>query len=195
MDAVTKSLDDDQRGGDPPRSSQSLRLTEDQLPQITALVKEYQEPVFRYHLRATRDPHLSQDLTQETHLRMCRAVAKGKVFTGNPSAYAMAIAKNVLIDHVRKRVLEVPVGESISDVYAAWLNRHGDSDPTAASVRFVELLNEVRASINNNAELEVWEYFYLWRMTRSEIAKLLNVSDTTVYRRLKAAVAKAGNIS
>lgn len=195
MDAVTKSLDDDQHGGDPPRSSQALRLTGDQLSQITALVKEYQEPVFRFHLRITQDLHLAQDLTQETHLRMCRAVAKGKVFTGNPSAYAMATAKNVFLDHVRKRVREVPVGESISNVYAAWLNRHGDSDPTAASVRFVELLNEVRTAINNDAELEVWEYFYLWHMTRAEIAKLLNVSETTVYRRLKAAVEKAGNIS
>ncbi|MEI5528064.1 sigma-70 family RNA polymerase sigma factor [Streptomyces brasiliscabiei] len=195
MDAVTKSLEDDQHGGDPPRSPKFPRLTGDQLPQITALAKEYHEPVYRYLLRATRDPHLTEDLTQETHLSMCRVFARGKVFEGNPTAYAMRVAKNALIDHVRKKVVEVPVGEDISTAYTVWLNRHGDTDPTAASVRFVELLNEVRTAINDDGEMEVWEYRFLWGMSGAEIARLLGVSDATVSRRLKAAIAKAGNTS
>lgn len=192
MTTFYESLDDDQHGGDPPAHRRSSKLSPDQISYATALAKEYHSPVYGYLLRATRNPHLAEDLTQDTHLSMCRVIAHGKVFTGNPIAYAMRIAKNALIDHVRRKVVEVPVGEDIGDVYAAWLNRHGDTDPTAASVRFVELLHEVRNAIGDEAETEVWEYRFLWGMSGVQIAELLGVSAATVSRRLSQAVSKAG---
>lgn len=152
--------EDDQHGGDPPReaSTTPLKLSPEQAEWVTALAKEYDPPVYGFFLRATRDPHKARDLTQEVHLLMCRVIAKGKTFTGNPIAYARRIATNVLISHVyRKQVVELPV-EEVGDAYTAWLTQRGDADPTAASVRFVELLHEVKSAIGNEAEIEVWEY-------------------------------------
>ncbi|NUK82185.1 sigma-70 family RNA polymerase sigma factor [Streptomyces lunaelactis] len=188
--------EDDQHGGDPPReaSTTPLNLSPEQAERITALAKEYHQPVSRYFLRATRDPHKAQDLTQEVHVLMCRVIAKGKTFSGNPIAYAMQTAKNVLISHVyRKRVVELPV-EEVGDAYTAWLTQRGDADPTAASVRFVELLHEVKSAIGNEAEIEVWEYRVLWGLSGVEVAELLGVSGPTVSRRFKAAVTKAGGV-
>ncbi|MFJ7305985.1 RNA polymerase sigma factor [Streptomyces sp. NPDC099088] len=194
MAAFHKSETDDQHGGDPPQKEASptpLKLNPEQIAQATDLAKQYHSQVYSLMLRATRDQYLAQDLTQETHLRMCTVIAKGKAFTGNPIAYAMRVAQNALIDHVRKKVVEVPVDE-VSDAYAAWLTKHGDTDPTAASVRFVELLREVKNAIGDEDEIEVWVYRVLWRMTGVEVAELLEVSEATVSRRFKAALKKAG---
>ncbi|WP_430477280.1 RNA polymerase sigma factor [Streptomyces sp. P11-1] len=192
----TPNDDGDEHGGDPPQETSSipLRLSPDQIPQITALAKEYHLSVYRYFLWATRDQHKAEDLTQEVHVLMCRVIAKGKTFTGNPIAYAMRTARNVLISHVyRKKVVELPV-EEVGDAYTAWLTQRGDADPTAASVRFVELLHEVKNAIGNEAEIEVWEYRVLWGLSGVEVAELLDVSEATVSRRFKAAVMKAGGI-
>lgn len=51
-------------------------------------------------LRRTRDPHLAEDLAQETFVKATRALLgwRGE----NPAAWLLAIARNVLIDHVRR---------------------------------------------------------------------------------------------
>ncbi len=56
-------------------------------------------------LRRTRDPHLAEDLAQETFVKATRALLgwRGE----NPAAWLLAIARNVLLDHVRRRRTEL----------------------------------------------------------------------------------------
>ncbi|GGO75870.1 hypothetical protein GCM10012289_51920 [Nonomuraea cavernae] len=51
-------------------------------------------------LRRTRDPHLAEDLAQETFVKATRALLgwRGE----NAAAWLLAIARNVLLDHVRR---------------------------------------------------------------------------------------------
>ncbi|GAA3682055.1 hypothetical protein GCM10022224_052990 [Nonomuraea antimicrobica] len=58
-------------------------------------------------LRRTRDPHLAEDLAQETFIKATRALLgwRGE----NPGAWLLAIARNVLIDHVRRTRRELPL--------------------------------------------------------------------------------------
>lgn len=51
-------------------------------------------------LRRTRDPHLAEDLAQETFVKATRALLgwRGE----NPAAWLLTIARNVLVDHVRR---------------------------------------------------------------------------------------------
>ncbi|WP_181448980.1 RNA polymerase sigma factor [Nonomuraea aridisoli] len=64
-------------------------------------------------LRRTRDPHLAEDLAQETFVKATRALLgwRGE----NPAAWLLTIARNVLIDHVRRarRELALPVPEEL----------------------------------------------------------------------------------
>lgn len=58
-------------------------------------------------LRRTRDPHLAEDLAQETFLRATRALLgwRGE----NPAGWLLTIARNVLVDHVRRSRRELPL--------------------------------------------------------------------------------------
>ena len=70
------------------------------------IVGEWQRPLFGFFLRNTRDEHLSEDLVQETLLRLYRNswdyLPKG-LFKG----FLFRIARNLLIDHSRRAINDV----------------------------------------------------------------------------------------
>jgi len=88
------------------------------------------EPVlYRFALRATRDPELSRDLTQEALLA---AVAQGATFAGRSSlrTWVIGILSHKVIDHFRRRatqpleggdqgLLTAPSSEDLERVVAA----------------------------------------------------------------------------
>ncbi|MFC4011572.1 RNA polymerase sigma factor [Nonomuraea purpurea] len=71
---------------------------------IEELYREHWPLVCGFLLRRTRDPHLAEDLAQETFVKATRALLgwRGE----NPAAWLLTIARNVLIDHVRRRRAE-----------------------------------------------------------------------------------------
>ncbi|WP_405535987.1 sigma-70 family RNA polymerase sigma factor [Streptomyces sp. NBC_00075] len=192
MAAFNENHDNDAQGGDPPSGK---RLTPDQIPYATALVKEHDGPIRRYLRRALRDRQLADDYTQETHLRTIRKIASGEPFPGPPIAYAMTIARNLVIDHSRRKSSkEHPVGE-FNELGATWPPRPYDADPTSASTRFVALLGEVKDAIGDDLEFQVWELSVVWDQQGVEIADILKISEAQVSRKLKAARLKAGGIT
>ncbi|MFI6293065.1 RNA polymerase sigma factor [Nonomuraea sp. NPDC050790] len=74
---------------------------------IEELYREHWPLVCGFLLRRTRDPHLAEDLAQETFVKATRAMLgwRGE----NPAAWLLAIARNVLLDHVRRRRVELPL--------------------------------------------------------------------------------------
>ncbi|MGW5262388.1 RNA polymerase sigma factor [Microbispora sp. NPDC004025] len=75
---------------------------------IEELYREHWALVCGFLLRRTRDPHLAEDLAQETFVKATRALLgwRGE----NPAAWLLTIARNVLVDHVRRhrRELDLP---------------------------------------------------------------------------------------
>ncbi|WP_308425870.1 RNA polymerase sigma factor [Nonomuraea cavernae] len=67
---------------------------------IEELYREHWPLVCGFLLRRTRDPHLAEDLAQETFVKATRALLgwRGE----NAAAWLLAIARNVLLDHVRR---------------------------------------------------------------------------------------------
>nr|BFE85788.1 hypothetical protein GCM10020093_083890 [Planobispora longispora] len=57
-------------------------------------------------LRRTRDPHLAEDLAQETFVKATRALLGWR--GDNAAAWLLTIARHVLIDHARRKRLEIP---------------------------------------------------------------------------------------
>lgn len=82
------------------------RLAENDPKAFDEIVREWQRPLFGFFFRNTRDEHLSEDLVQETLLRLYRNswdyLPRG-LFKG----FLFRIARNLLIDHTRRAVHDV----------------------------------------------------------------------------------------
>ncbi|MDH2428653.1 sigma-70 family RNA polymerase sigma factor [Sphaerisporangium sp. TRM90804] len=74
---------------------------------IEQLYREHWPLVCGYLLRRTRDPHLAEDLAQETFVKATRALLgwRGE----SPAAWLLSIARNVLADHFRRSRAELPL--------------------------------------------------------------------------------------
>ncbi|MEU7987447.1 RNA polymerase sigma factor [Streptosporangium canum] len=74
---------------------------------IEQLYREHWPLVCGYLLRRTRDPHLAEDLAQETFVKATRALLgwRGE----SPVAWLLSIARNVLVDHLRRSRTELPL--------------------------------------------------------------------------------------
>jgi RNA polymerase sigma-70 factor (ECF subfamily) len=83
-----------------------IRLQEGDPYAFGELVQEWQGPLFGFFLKNTRDEHLSEDLVQETLLKLYRNcwdyLPKG-LFKG----FLFRIGRNLLIDHSRRAVNDV----------------------------------------------------------------------------------------
>lgn len=82
------------------------RLAENDPGAFEEIVSDWQRPLFGFFFRNTRDEHLSEDLVQETLLRLHRNkwdyLPRG-LFKG----FLFRIARNLLIDHSRRAVHDV----------------------------------------------------------------------------------------
>jgi RNA polymerase sigma-70 factor (ECF subfamily) len=72
-----------------------------------AFYERYAEPIHGYHVRRTREPDAAYDLTAETFARAWLARGRFRDRRGGSAApWLFAIARNVLVDSVRRRRLE-----------------------------------------------------------------------------------------
>ena len=69
-------------------------------PTIEDLFRRHWPLVLGYLVRQTRDVHLAEEIAQETFVRATRAFLGWK--GGSPAAWLLTIARNTLVDHVRK---------------------------------------------------------------------------------------------
>ena len=72
-------------------------------PAFQELISVYYPYVSKYLLKLTDDEHISEDLTQDTFLRLIRSIDRYDIY-GHASfaTYVMTIAKRLYIDHLRK---------------------------------------------------------------------------------------------
>jgi RNA polymerase sigma-70 factor, ECF subfamily len=72
-----------------------------------AFYDRYAEPVYRYHLRRAADTQAAHDLTAETFAQAWFARSRFRDRAGGTAGpWLFAIARNVLVDSVRRRRLE-----------------------------------------------------------------------------------------
>ncbi|MFO7740815.1 MAG: RNA polymerase sigma factor [Anaerolineae bacterium] len=70
------------------------------------MFRQYEQPICSYLARLTGSPGRAQELTQETFLRMYRAMARGERWE-NPRAWLYSVASRLAIDaHRRRKLLE-----------------------------------------------------------------------------------------
>jgi RNA polymerase sigma-70 factor (ECF subfamily) len=169
------------------RDTDAARLQRGDLDALAALLARYQNRLYRYLLRLVRDPAIAEDLFQQTWVRV---VEKIRRYDPRRSfeAWLFAVARNLAIDHLRRRA-----PESLDDAGPA-----GAAETPAARVASAEpgvlagLLARERAELVAQvlAELpliyrETLTLRFEEEMKLEEIAALLAVPLSTVKTRLR----------
>jgi RNA polymerase sigma-70 factor (ECF subfamily) len=83
---------------------------------IGALFERYHDDIFRYLFYKVGDMHTAEDLTSEVFLRLIRSLAQRRPEDIQPQAWLYKIARNLAIDHYRKRqsMQSVTLEENVS---------------------------------------------------------------------------------
>jgi RNA polymerase sigma-70 factor, ECF subfamily len=138
------------------------------------LVDKYLDRVFRYLRNLTRDEDLSQDLTQETFLRL-----RGKIAPGHnlSEAYVFTTARNTALSALRSKKYE-------EDKRASWGEEfdHQQPPPSVEQLGLGEALAAALGSLSEDhrtvfllSEVEGLKY--------QTIAEIMNISAGTVASR------------
>lgn len=140
-------------------------------------------PVRRFFTNSVHDDHF-QDLTNETFKRLVGAKDR---FEGNSSArtFLFAIARRVLLDHLRKRYRSDAVG------FDPVTHTVEDVDGATPS-RAVAMLDDYRRLIDGLRRLPVdtkllLEMYYWQGCSSDELAEIYEVAPTTIRTRVHAA--------
>lgn len=155
-----------------------ILVRDDELSYLSELFERYHVRLYNYFRKVTRDPMLSEDLTQSVFERIIHY----RHTYGNTSSFQgwiFRIAKNCLIDHHRKRNLV----DSNADIQT--LERpeeYGDDE--------IEKLNENKSRLSRAIEQlkeehrEVIVLSRLENLTYQEIGQSLGLSETAVKARM-----------
>ena len=135
--------------------------------------------------RKVRDPQLAADLVQESFLRLAEQQSRERI--DNTPAYLYRTAHNLMIDHVRqqqRRKTDSVPHEALEGIVEG---RPGLEENAAAE----QHMRRLRAAL---AELpprtrEVFRLNRLEGMTHAEVARHLDISDSSVQKHLSRALA------
>lgn len=148
------------------------------------LIALYYPYVSKFLLKLTTDETISEDLTQDTFLKLIRSIDRFDVYgKAKFSTYLMTIAKNCYLDYLRKNkntLLNID-DQKIAD---AWTVEN-------------KVLNEIEASEMIKAIDDLpWEQAqaiklkYLEQLTLQEIAEKFNTESKTIKSRIHGGMVK-----
>ncbi len=174
-----------------------IRLQTGDVRAFDEIVGEWQRPLFGFFVRSTRDDQISEDLVQETLLRLYRR-SWDYLPTGRFKGWLFRIAHNLLIDHSRRRVNDVLIRGLRRGI------RHdGDEFDPLQSVAASMMPPHVRAEQKELAEIveqllqqlsgEQRETFLMHHydsLTLSEVADAMATTLPTAKSRLRLAKEK-----
>lgn len=179
-----------------------IRLQEGDATAFNELVGLWQGPLFGFFIRNTRDEHLSEDLVQETLLRLYRNcwdyLPKG-LFKG----FLFRIARNLVIDHSRRTTHDVlirrirgrAVGRDGEEFDLMQLVPDNIASPFDRAVQ-QELATAVQEMLQELPE-EQRQTFLLQHyesLTLSEVADAMRTSLPTAKSRLRLVKEKLRNL-
>ena len=148
------------------------------------LIRLYYDYVFGFLLKTTADETLTEDLTQETFLKMIRSIEK---FDSGGSAgfgtWLITIAKNCYIDHLRRNRIYL---EDITELPLE--DEHNVADEVERKLTFEQVLAAMDTLPPEQA-LAI-RLKYVEDMTLAQIAERFGVQSKTIKSRIHDGTAK-----
>lgn len=157
---------------------------------IEALINRHRKKVYSYILFNVKDEHLSEDIFQDTFIKVIRSLKRGKYKdNGRFVSWVLRIAHNLIIDHYRKTKQLQTVS---NDNYASDLfNEKKFSDKTIED-RIVnqQVTKEIRGLIQElpQDQKEVVILRHYCDLSFKEIAEHTDVSINTALGRMRYAL-------
>lgn len=154
------------------------RVAEGDNKALEELFLLYGKKVFRLALAILNDRFLSEDVVQETFLKV-QQNAKSYQFRNSEREWIMTIAHNIAIDILRKRKKEI-VQEEISYSEIPDAVTKGDND-----IGFLQLIEPL-----NELDKQIVSLHLISELKHREIAHILNMSVSAVKKRYERAIKK-----
>lgn len=133
-------------------------------------IKEQYDKIYRYCYFKMYDDQIAQDITQETFLRFCKQGLN--LGSDKELPYLYTIAKNLCIDHFRKRTVE-----SLEEITEEVID-----DPTEDLISNLTLRMTISKLPGDERELIFLRYVN--EISIATICKITGLSRFAVYRRL-----------
>ena len=160
------------------------------LSDFELLVSRYQEQVYNYVLSLVRDRQLTDDIFQDTFVKIIRTIKAGLYKDeGKFAQFAMRIAHNLVIDHFRKEN-RIPVVESSSEDYN-YIDNAPITDPSVEQGMIVDQIHSDLRKMVDKLPIEQREVLRMRiydDLSFKEIADITHVSINTALGRMRYAL-------
>lgn len=133
--------------------------------------------LFGYLLKRTGSD-LAQDILQESFLKLLEIMKKGRVIE-NSKAYLFQIARNILINEYKSKIISVP---DFSLLAAA--DQFADLQGNLERKELMEILESSR-SVLTEKEMEIFEFRWYYGMKQHEISSVMKRSERQIRRDLE----------
>ena len=176
--------DDDQR---------MIRLQEGDADAFDEIVVAWQGPLYGFFLKNTRDAQQAEDLVQDTLLRLYRK-AWDYLPTGRFKAWLFRIARNLLIDNVRRtrrdalvhRVKSKPIDGEPVDVLALMPDEIVSPLQRASEQEVCNVVDELLAALPDD-QRQTFLLHHFESLSLPEVADVMETSLPTTKSRLRLA--------
>ena len=176
---------------DHPISDQELigRYLAGHHPSLERLIRRHKNRVFAYILMIVKDKELSEDLFQDTFIKVINTIRSGNYKEeGKFIQWVMRIAHNLIIDHFRK-AKRIPLVENSDDYNIFDRNRI-----PVESVEEVMITEQIHQDVKKlidylpKEQREVLVMRHYGDMSFKDIAEVTNVSINTALGRMRYAL-------
>ena len=154
------------------------------------LVERYEQPLINFFFTNTRDRQFAEDLTQETLLRVYDQ-AWDYLPTGRFRGWMYRIARNLLIDNIRRRshdalVRSVRGTGDESCVLASLAEEVAQPHDSADTRELARMVDELLAELPEEQRL-TFTLHHFAELSLPEVAEILHSSTATTKSRLRLA--------
>lgn len=157
---------------------------------IEELIRRHKNRVYTYILLIVRNPHLAEDIFQDTFIKVIKSLNKGKYYDkGKFLSWVLRIAHNLIIDHYRKQKLLNTVSNETGEMDL--LNNRKLSDHTIEdSIIHDQVMSDVRMLVDllPDDQKQVVYLRHYCGLSFKEIADQTGVSINTALGRMRYAL-------
>lgn len=154
------------------------------------LLTRHKDRMYSYILHIVKSEELADDIFQETFVKIISTIRQGRYAeTGKFAAWALRIARNIIIDHFRQNKSQTMLSLDKDDIDILNRKELADSNIEDSMVES-QTLADVRELITAlpSSQREVIEMRFYRNMSFKEIAEATNVSINTALGRMRYAI-------